>query len=181
MNFLMWNVRGLGRGEKCIGIRSLINMHKVGVLGLVETKHRNSFGSRVRRMWGNDSFDWCESLASETHSGGLIAVWDPSVLQVSQRYLSERWIVLEGTMVKNNFDCCVGIVYGPCDRDGRFQMFESLKTLFQSINKPILLMGDFNEVLKPSERVGQARYDRSIREFDSPGLDLIHKASLIGV
>lgn len=151
---LLWNARGLGRGEKCITIKNLISLHKISILGLVETKHRNSFRSRVRRMWGNDSFDWCESLASETNSGGLVAIWDPNVFSVSQIYIEDRWILLEGTMINNNFNCCVGIVYGPCDRIGRVQVFDSIKLVAQNINKQLMMMGDFNEVLKPSERVG---------------------------
>lgn len=116
-------------------------------------------------MWGGDGYDWCESLASETHSGGIIAIWDPTLFCASQRYISDRWIVLEGCVVKSNFNCCVGILYGPNDRSGRRQMFESLHVLFQSINKPILLLGDFNEVLHPSERIGQFRNDLIMREF----------------
>lgn len=165
MNLLLWNVRGLGRGEKCITIRNLIRMHKVAFLGLVETKHRNSFQSRVRRMWGNDSFDWCESLASETSSGGLLAIWDPTVFCAAQSYVGDRWIVLEGVMVKVNYNCCIGFVYGPCDIEGRSIFFESIRCLLQNINKPLLVMGDFNEVLKPSERLGQIRYDRGMRVF----------------
>lgn len=68
-------------------------------------------------------------------------------------------------MSKGSFSCCVGVVYGPCDRVGGYNFFESLRVLLRSIRKPLLMMGDFNEVLKSSERLGQIRYDRGIREF----------------
>lgn len=95
-------------------------------------------------MWGRDDFEWCESLASETHSGGILAVWDPSLFCVTQRFVENRWILLEGCIVKNSFRCCIGIVYGPCDRLGRYEMYESLKDRVQALDKPTLLMGDFN-------------------------------------
>lgn len=79
MNLLFWNVRGLGRGEKCITIKELIIRKKISFMGLVETKHRNSFNRGVGRMWGRDGFNWCESLASETYSGDIIVVWDLSL------------------------------------------------------------------------------------------------------
>lgn len=128
-------------------------------------------------MWGCGVFDWCESLASETHSGGIIAIWDPSIFCASQRFISERWIMLEGCMVKSNFNCCVGIVYGPNDRQGRSQIFDAVKAVCQSINKPVLLLGDFNEVFHPSEHIGQFRCDRSITEF----VDWVNDLHLIDI
>lgn len=177
MNWLFWNVRGLGKGEKCISIRKLVEKHKLSVLAMVETKHRHSFARRVRRIWGRDEYEWCESLASDTSSGGIIAIWDPENFSVSQRFTNERWIILEGCLKEVSFNCCVGIVYGPNDREGRRLMYESLKQLVQSINKPLVLLGDFNEVLHPSERLGQFRYDSSMRDF----LEWIQDLNLIDV
>lgn len=34
MNLLFWNVRGLGRGERCISIRKLIHRRKLSLVGL---------------------------------------------------------------------------------------------------------------------------------------------------
>lgn len=113
MNCLFWNVRGVGKGEKCISIRNLVKRNKISLLGMVETKHRHSFRRRVRRMWGNDGYDWCESHASDTHSGGIIAIWDTTEFLVSQKIIGDRWIVLDGHL-KGSFDCCVGIIY--CNR-----------------------------------------------------------------
>lgn len=165
MNLLFLNVRGLGRGERCISIRKLIHRRKLSLVGLVETKHGRSFNRRIRRMWGNDEFEWCESLASETYSGGIITVWDPNIFCVSQRFISDRWIILDGHMVKSNFCCCVGIIYAPNDREGRKQMYESLKAIRSNIGKPVLFMGDFNEVTHPRERIGVYRFDASMHDF----------------
>lgn len=165
MNLLSWNVRGLGRGEKCITIKELIRKNNISLLGLVETKHKNSFIRRIRRMWGRDDYDWCESLASNTNSGGLIAIWDNTCFSVAQKYMGDRWIILEGLIVKNNFSCCVGIIYGSNEIAGRNIMYENLKNLLQSINKPIVLMGDFNEVLHSWERNGDPQNTSSMRYF----------------
>lgn len=56
-----------------------------------------------------------------------------------------------------NFDCCVGVIYGPNDRE--------LNILIQSLNKHVLLLGDFNVVLHPEERVGTFRCEASMSEF----------------
>ena len=76
MNYLFWNICGIGKGEKSMSIRKLAEQKKVNVMGLVETKHRKSLRNRMKRMWGNDEYDICEVFASETYGDGLIAVWD---------------------------------------------------------------------------------------------------------
>ena len=111
----------------------------------------------MKRLWGCDEYEWCESLAPETHSGGIFAVWDPSKFNVSQKHIGDRSIDLEGCINSVSFVCSVGIVYSPNDRLGRCLMYNSLKTLIQSINKPLLMLGDFNEILHPSERIGQSK------------------------
>ena len=50
----------------------------------------------MKKIWGCDEYDWCEPLASENHSGGILVVWDPSKFNVSQKHFGDRWNVLEG-------------------------------------------------------------------------------------
>ena len=73
MNFLLWNIRGVGKGEKTMSIRNIVQEKKISFMGLVETKHKRPIRSRMKRMWGNDDFDICEVFASQTNGGGLIA------------------------------------------------------------------------------------------------------------
>lgn len=112
-------------------------------------------------MWGIDDYDWCESLSSDIFSGGIIVIWDHSLFYASQKIIGDRWIILDGQIVKNNFNCCIGIIYGPNDRTWRNQMYESLKLVCSNIGKPILFLGDFNEVVDPSERIRAFRFDAS--------------------
>lgn len=112
MNCLLWNIRGLGKGEKCTHNRNFVVTNKVSLMSLVETKHRKSIKCRLRRMWGGDDFDFYESFASIRHAGGIVIVWDQSKFFVSSKHVGERWILLEGHINVVNLDCCVGIVYG---------------------------------------------------------------------
>lgn len=57
MDFLFWNIRGLGKGEKVATINKLIKQNNISFLGLVEMKHRKTLKCRMRRIWGNDDFD----------------------------------------------------------------------------------------------------------------------------
>lgn len=167
MNCVVWNIRGIGKGEKTLSLRNLVKKNKINLLGLIETKHRQSMKNRIRRIWSSDDFEFCESFASETHGGGLVAIWDPLHLDIANKHIGERWIILEGHLKKTNMECCVGIIYGPNNRRLRIQFFEDLKNLLQLINKPTLIMGDFNVVRLACERVGPYRCALSSRVFDN--------------
>ena len=119
----------------------------------------------MKRMWGNDDFGLCEVFASDMNGGGLTATWHKNTFEVSQYHSGSRWILLEGNTLSHNFECCVGVVYRYNDRAGRFELFEEIKHRVLAINKPIFMMGDFNVILHPGERVGTFRCDRSMREF----------------
>ena len=177
MNSLFWNIRGIGKGEKIVTIRNLVDRHKVSILGLVETKHKRSIKSRIKRMWGNDIYDMCEVYASEANGGGLVAIWDTTILRVTNKLYGDRWILLEGCIINANFDCTIGVIYGPNDRAGRFHVFSELKSVISNVNKPTLLLGDFNAILHSWERIGSFRCDRSTKEFS----DWIRELELLDI
>ena len=148
-----------------MSIKKIVDKKKVSFMGLVETKHIRSSKSRMKRMWGNDEYNICEVYASETNGGGVIATWDTKIFSVSSKHSGITWILLEGCINSHNFECCVGVIYEHNDRIGRYALFEELKHNLVAINKPILLIGDFNVVLHSGERIGTSRCDLSIREF----------------
>ena len=165
MNCLFWNIRGIGKGEKILSIRLLVEKKKIFFMGLVETKHKKSVRSRMKRLWGNDDYDICESYASESNGGGMIAVWDKQTFVATNILMGSRWILIEGRMNMLNFECCVGVIYGHNDRARRSAMFEEIKQRVGNINKPILIMGDFNVTLHAGERSGPFRCNQSMHEF----------------
>ena len=59
----------------------------------------------------------------------------------------------------------MGVIYGHNDRRERYAQLQNIKNTILSINKPCLLLGDFNAVLHPAERTGSFRCDRSMREL----------------
>ena len=103
MNCLFWNIWGIGKGEKTLSIRKLVEKKKVTFMGLVETKHRKSLRNRVKRMWGNYDFDICEIYATDTNGGGVIALGDKKTFNASNKYTGGRWILLEGCISEYNF------------------------------------------------------------------------------
>ena len=89
-------------------------------------------------MWDNDEYDICEVYASDTNGGGVTAAWDTRTFSVSNKHTGSRWILLEGCIIRHNFECCVGVIYGPNDRVERYVVFEELKSMVVAIDKPML-------------------------------------------
>ena len=110
-------------------------------------------------------------------SGRVIASWVTKTFSVSNKHSGNRWILLEGLINRQNFECCVGVIYGKNDRVGRHSLFEEIKHKVVAINKPILLMEDFNVVLNAGERIGSFICDLSRREFS----DWIEALGLIDI
>ena len=103
MNCLLWNIRGIGKGEKIVAISKIVAKRRVSFLGLVETKHRRPMRNRIKRIWGNDEFDIYEVYANQTNAGGVIASWDTNSFKATNKYSGNRWILLEGTINRVNF------------------------------------------------------------------------------
>lgn len=143
----------------------MISKNKISFFGLIETKHKRSFSRTIKRFWGYDDFGFCESFASDTNAGGIVTIWDANMFNVTNKFIGERWIILEVTLVSIGFDCCVGVIYGPNNSIDRVSFFEDLKSLLVTINRPILLLGDFNVILNPWERIGLTRSVRRMRLF----------------
>ena len=95
----------------------------------------------------------------------MIATWDKSLFEVENSCTGDRWILLEGCIRSHRMECCVGVIYGQNDRRERSELLQEIKRRVVSINKPCLLMGDFNTVLHPRERSGTFRCVRSMSEF----------------
>jgi len=57
------------------------------------------------------------------------------------------------------------MVYAPNDQRGRLNLWNQLREMKRSCNVPLLLMGDFNEVLCPQERRGASMTTSGMREM----------------
>lgn len=139
--------------------------NKISFMGLVETEHRRSLRGRIKRMWGSDDYHFCEVLANANYSGGIITIWDYGFFIVSNKCFGERWVFLEGRINKFDFKCCVGVVYCPNEMLEHYALFEELKNIILSINKPVLHLGDFNVILHANERAGSYRCALTSRDF----------------
>jgi hypothetical protein len=85
-------------------------------------------------------------------SGGLLVMWDNSVVKVWSSISVDHVLMVHGRFLKSNEEFHLFNVYAPWD-NGEKQLWNSLIVrLQQMVGRNICICGDFNAVRKPEER-----------------------------
>ncbi|XP_016165197.1 uncharacterized protein LOC107607809 [Arachis ipaensis] len=134
------------------------------MLGLVETKNEVLTKFDVVRIWGSDRACW-EFVGSIGSSGGLLVIWNETTFKLYNCYKGDRWLCLEGVVVKDNFHCAICLVYGPHERAEKTSMWEELSYIVGLCQVPFCFFGDFNEILHLEEKKGATTLSVSAAEF----------------
>ncbi|KAA3471319.1 reverse transcriptase [Gossypium australe] len=98
MDKVTWNVRGLGSGAKIDAVNRSVKMIRANVCFLQETKLETVPVDLVRKIWGDDCFDFKFVVAIE-RSRGLLTIWDKGWFSVNVVFCGKRFIVVEGKWV----------------------------------------------------------------------------------
>ena len=147
----------------------------MNILSLQETKRDRIDKSLCQALWGDDDVSW-EMHPAENTAGGLLCIWNDKRFKVERKVTGRGFILLEGTWINEAQNVCIINVYAPCDTQNKRVLWESLRQ--QKILCPNVLwclMGDFNNVRSPLERVGLSQRvvdDRIISEFNDWIADL---------
>ena len=89
-------------------------------------------------------------LSAEGHKGRFLCAWNPGI-HVQPLCLHQHWIHLAISFGSQELVYIIGI-YGPPKPHDRDQLWEFLVTMSRSISKPWLLLGDFNQILRPEDK-----------------------------
>ncbi|XP_016185650.1 uncharacterized protein LOC107627319 [Arachis ipaensis] len=134
------------------------------MLDLVETKKEMVTKFDAVRIWGSDSAGW-EFVSSIGASGGLLLIWDETVFKLNNCYKEDRWMCVEGVVVKDNFYCAICLVYGPLVRTEKSSLWEELSYITGLCQVPFCYLGDFNKILHLEERKGATTLSASAEDF----------------
>ncbi|KAL6549238.1 hypothetical protein OROHE_009083 [Orobanche hederae] len=151
MNCLVWNARGLGIPRAFHELRRLLAEHSPEIVFICETKLKSYQCSSWRNYFGYNGM-----IVVEAHgkSGGLLLLWK-DVIDISIRSYNQGHIdcVINADPIKWRF---TGF-YGNPDVNHRGQSWELLRCLSKETGhgtEAWLVGGDFNEILRQSEKVG---------------------------
>ena len=146
-----WNVRGLGRKEKCRDVKRALSSCNVDVAALQETKlpdvsHFKALTFLPQNLV-NHSFK--PSLGA---SGGIISAWLDSTLELQSSSVGPFFVHSTFSHLLMDISFCVTNVYGPCDHGSKQCFLDSLKNIADSVHGPWVILGDFNLIRFPHER-----------------------------
>ncbi|XP_030502749.2 uncharacterized protein LOC115717921 [Cannabis sativa] len=96
---------------------------------------------------------WCFTTNIAWHAGGrIIVAWNPLRFVVNILRCTRQLIHLFVTAIDNKKEFYVTFVYGFNKEEERKGLWNELK--MQMTNDPWLILGDFNDILKKDERIG---------------------------
>ncbi|KAJ0907900.1 putative RNA-directed DNA polymerase [Helianthus annuus] len=117
-----------------------------------ETQCREMSENMVSRFWIRSNFEYSKVNANG-RSGGLLSLWNPGVFKKNMEIHDRNFLLIKGQIVGESFDLTIINIYAPNIPTERRQLWEKLLTLREAIQGMWVLIGDFNEVRVPSDRL----------------------------
>ncbi|GKU90863.1 hypothetical protein SLEP1_g4808 [Rubroshorea leprosula] len=146
---LAWNCRGLGDTSAISELKKLCFQHKPSIIFLSETKRTAMEMTSIRPDLG---FDQCFAVDCVGRGGGLAMLWrDDFSLTIST--FSQSHIDVEIVDPGGGKWRLTGF-YGRPEAARREESWTLLKSLKAASSQPWLCLGDFNEILRQSEKAG---------------------------
>ena len=143
MNLLSWNCRGGGNSRTVREVATIYQSHSPTLVFLCETRQKADKLKRIRARLGLKGF--C-GVDSNGMSGGLALYWhesyDVQILDKKERYI-DALVRIHPDAEQWRVTC----VYGEPRVENRPAMWSALQNLKTVIDRPWLVVGDFNEAM----------------------------------
>ncbi|XP_048496446.1 uncharacterized protein LOC125495695 [Beta vulgaris subsp. vulgaris] len=147
---LAWNVRGVNNPKKQQEVKAFLHKHVVGLVGLLETKVKAiHLGDLYHKVFQG----WCFSSNTSYHPGGrIVLAWKPGIFHVNIIKATSQLMhcFIEPMSKVHSFYCTFVYAFNQCGE--REVLWNDLAQLHTT--GPWLIMGDFNCVRYPNERIG---------------------------
>jgi hypothetical protein len=150
MIILSWNCRGLGNPRTVQDFCQMVKEKRPNLVFLMETKLRKQKLEIIRSKLGFENMFVVDCVGK---SGGLVLFWEEGWEVEVQNY-SHRHINAIVHDQNLNADWKLTCFYGHPDPTKRHEAWDLLKLLARLTPDPWICIGDFNEVLTMSEKVG---------------------------
>jgi hypothetical protein len=164
MNFLIWNVRGLNHPFKQKEVKSMIKVHNIGLICLIETRVKSHKANEIRTCIVPD---WDYAYNYDQHFLGRIWIsWKKSMFEVTVLDKSHQSINCVIKAIKDNLCWCHSFIYGDNKGMDRKLLWNNLVSMKAKVkNQPWMICGDFNVVKSLSEKWGSDKLNSYEIEF----------------
>ncbi|KAL0652204.1 hypothetical protein Bca4012_094895 [Brassica carinata] len=155
MSVLSWNCQGAGSIETVQRLRRIRRQYFPDFLFLMETKQKESYVRGFQTMLG---YDECVTVEPVGRSGGLAVMWK-SCYEVEA--LSKDYMIIDLKVNLGSLSFFLTCVYGDPMRGRRRAVWEKLISVGVNRDEAWMLIGDFNELMNNSEKLGGAIREES--------------------
>ncbi|XP_050217888.1 uncharacterized protein LOC126668749 [Mercurialis annua] len=146
----VWNIRGLNDPIKHSEVRKWIVNHKLSLIAIVETRVRSI---NIDKAWRSLNMKGWKRI-SNYNFYDLGRIWVifkndvPVNCLIKSIQMMQCEITSEGRALKVTF------IYGMNDLGNRKEMWRDILSIVNTTNDPWVVLGDFNAILKDSNRCG---------------------------
>ncbi|XP_074299622.1 uncharacterized protein LOC141630762 [Silene latifolia] len=150
MKIASWNVRGLNCPLKQTDVRDFLIQNHLDVVALLETRVKIGNASRIL----STSFKHWDSICNYDHhyNGRIWLLYNPFNVTVTVQSIGDQWISCIVLHKVSSTSLNLTVVYGSNDAAERNALWTGLQAARTST--PWLVMGDFNVIRCPSEKLG---------------------------
>ncbi|KAI9110943.1 hypothetical protein K1719_018063 [Acacia pycnantha] len=147
---MYWNCRGASNKNLIANVKAVRQGCRPLIIVLTETKVEDVSRLPSFRSLG---YDGVSAVASVGRSGGILAVWRSDLIAVSELKKDRKMLHLH-YVVQGFAPFFLSIIYANPLPILKQALWNELKAISVSSLDPWIVIGDFNDVLSPSERVG---------------------------
>jgi exonuclease III len=163
LEILCWNVRGLNDPRKRDAVREFLGTVQAKLVCFQETKMDVIDRFTLMQCLG-PAFDGYSVLPAVGTRGGILLAWDSSVVQLKNISLDSYSINAE-VHGHGGRAWWITVVYGPQSSAEKIQFLAELTERCALCHGPWMIIGDFNMILRASEK-NNTNLDRtSMRRF----------------
>ncbi|XP_022019896.1 uncharacterized protein LOC110919958 [Helianthus annuus] len=120
----------------------------------------------LAKIWGGRGFS-SASVDSSGLSGGLICIWDPSVFSYVDCSKNRNFLLVNGFLKGCGSPICIINVYTPQGISAKKDLWDLLEGIVSGYSGLLVLIGDFNAVRFPEERLNSMFKPRCAGNFNS--------------
>lgn len=153
LSIISWNIRGAVDYSHRVNLRKLIQHTRPSMICLQETKCQEWSKFMKKSVWDEEDHGWISS-ASVGLSGGLAISWDKGRIKHHNHICSRYWILFKGSVIDSSSKFVCFNVYAPANSALKLDLWKDLDAYFWHQDPvPIVLIGDFNSIREPEDRV----------------------------
>ncbi|XP_073020815.1 uncharacterized protein [Primulina eburnea] len=152
MKLACWNVRGFHKPLKQKSAQSIMTTHKLDIFGILESKFDEKALNAMLRL----RFRGMNAIHNFQFSikGRIFVLWNSTTVDLDVICMSDQFIHVRIKCLKTEFCFYTSFVYGLHTICQRRLLWKDLLDIGNNCNIPWMVLGDFNNVLSPDEKLG---------------------------